>query len=223
MTVFQYPKSKIKRKLSPRQFKRYQSYKPYLQEEFSRVCVYCRQPDSSAPNLNFGVDHYRPKGIPRFASLVCNYENLYYCCGNCNSRKSDDWPVDENIGPFVVNPCDYEMASHLRFVASTGRVDSRTAYGKHTEELLQLNDDIRVQYRRYTLKIVSLFIIEIEKMERQLKALTTLLKEGKISQTQFDAEEQDINQDIADLRHTLQSQTGDLPLSPLRMKRLGVS
>lgn len=119
MTVFQYPKSKHKRKLSPRQFKRYQTYKRYLQTEFSRVCVYCRQPDSSAPNLNFGVDHYRPKGIPRFASLICDYANLYYCCGNCNSRKNNDWPFDEKAGPYVVNPCDHEMAAHLRFDAKT--------------------------------------------------------------------------------------------------------
>ena len=223
MTVFQYPKSKHKRKLSPRQFKRYQSYKRYLQAEFSRVCVYCRQPDSSAPNLNFGVDHYRPKGIPRFASLVCDYENLYYCCSNCNSRKNNDWPLDETVGPYVVDPCDYEMAAHLRFNAKTGKVEARTPHGKHTEELLQLNDDAVVQYRLGTLTTVRLFAAEIEQQERQLKALTGQLRAGKISQTQYDAEEQAINQDLADLRHILKSHTGELPLPPLRKKRFGVS
>lgn len=223
MTVFQYPKSKHTRKLSPRQFKRYQSYKRYLQTEFSRVCVYCRQPDSSAPNLNFGVDHYRPKGIPRFASLVCDYENLYYCCGNCNSRKSNDWPDDEKLGPYVVNPCDHEMAAHLRFNAKTGEVEARTFYGKHTEELLQLNDDAVVQYRLGTLTTVRLLAAEIEQQELQLNEIAGQLKAGLISQAEYDAEEQAISQDLIGLRHTLRAHKGELPLTPLRKNRLGIS
>lgn len=223
MTVFQYPKSKHNRKLSPRQFKRYQTYKRYLQTEFSRVCVYCRQPDSSAPNLNFGVDHYRPKGILRFASLICDYENLYYCCGNCNSRKNNDWPLDEKVGPYVVNPCDHEMAAHLRFDAKTGMVEARTAYGEHTKELLQLNDDAVVQYRLGTLTTVRLYSIEIDQLGRQLKAIAGQLRAGKISQAQYEAEEQDINQNLADLLHTLQSHTGQLSLPPLRKKLLGIT
>jgi len=223
VTVFQYPKSKHQRKLSPRQFKHYQSYKRYLQTEFVRVCVYCRQPDSSAPNINFGVDHYKPKGIPRFSSLVCDYKNLYYCCGNCNSRKNNYWPQDESIGPYVVNPCDYEMAKHLRFNANTGRIEYRTLHGKHTEELLQLNDDAVVQYRLGTLKTVRLYTAEIQQLEYQLKAIVGLLKAGTISQAQCDAEVQAINQELACLRYTLQAQTGELPLPPLRKIRLGVS
>lgn len=223
MTVFQYPKSKHKRKLSPRQFKQYRTYKRYLQTEFSRVCVYCRQPDSSAPNLNFGVDHYRPKSIARFANLVCDYENLYYCCSNCNSRKNNDWPLDEKAGPYVVNPCDHEMAAHLRFNSKTGQVETRTPYGKHTEELLQLNDDAVVQYRLSTLTTVRLFAKEIELLEDQLKSLAGQLRNGTILQAQYDTEEQDINQDLTRLHHTLQTHTGKLPLPPLREKRLGIS
>jgi uncharacterized protein (TIGR02646 family) len=223
VAVFQYPKGKHQRKLSPRQFKHYQSYKRYLQTEFVRVCVYCRQPDSSAPNLNFGVDHYRPKGIHRFASLVCEYKNLYYCCGSCNSRKNNDWPVDEKIGPYVVNPCDYDMAAHLRFNARTGKIEARTPHGKHTEELLQLNDDSVVQYRLGTLTTVRLYTMEIQQLEHQLKAIAGLLKAGTISQLQYDAEVQAVNQELTGLRHTLQAQTGELPLPPLRKKRLGVS
>lgn len=223
MTIFQYPKSKHQRKLSPRQFKRYQTYKRYLQVEFSRVCVYCRQPDSCAPNLNFGVDHYRPKGIPRFASLVCDYANLYYCCGNCNSRKNNDWPLDEKIGPYVVNPCDHEMAAHLRFNAKTGKVEARTLHGEHTEELLQLNDDARVQYRLGTLTTVRLFTAEIEQQELQLKAVAEQLKAGLIAQAEYETEEQAISQDLACLRHTLQAHKGELPFPPLRNIRLGIS
>lgn len=223
MTVFQYPKTKHRRQLSPRQFKRYQSYKRYLQAEFSRVCVYCRQPDSSAPNLNFGVDHYRPKSIPRFANLVRDYDNLYYCCGNCNSRKNNDWPLDEKLGPYVVNPCDHGMAAHLRFNSKTGKVEARTPYGKHTEELLQLNDDALVQYRLGTLTTVRLLTAEIEQQELQLKAVAKQLKANLITQAEYATEEQAINDDLTSLRYTLQAHKGEVPLSPLRKTRLGIT
>ncbi|MEC4749570.1 hypothetical protein [Methylomicrobium sp. Wu6] len=175
------------------------------------------------PNLNFGVDHYKPKGIPRFAKLVCDYENLYYCCGNCNCRKNNDWPLDEKLGPYVVNPCDHEMAAHLRFNAKTGKVEARTPYGEHTEELLQLNDDARVQYRLGTLATVRVFTAEIEQQELLLKAVAGKLKAGLITQAEYDAEEQAISEDLACLRHTLQAHIGELPLPPLRKTRLGIS
>lgn len=223
MAVFQYPKTKHSRRLTPRQFKRYRSYKRFLQNEFSRVCVYCRQPDSSAPNLNFGVDHYRPKGIARFANLVCSYANLYYCCGDCNSRKNNYWPPDEKAGPYVVNPCDHEMAAHLRFDKTTGRVETRTPDGIHTEELLQLNDEALVKYRQSTLSTVNLYLAEIKRLERQQKAIARKLRLGEISQQTHDAEVLAISQAIAGARDTVQMCTGERPLPPLRKQRLGVT
>lgn len=223
MTLFQYPKNKHNRNLSPRKFKRYQTYKRYLQTEFFRVCVYCRQPDSSAPNLNFGVDHYKPKGIARFANLMCSYENLYYCCGNCNSRKNNDWPQDEKVGPYIVNPCDYEMGAHLRFNSNTGKVESRTTHGKHTEELLQLNDEATVQYRLGTLTTVRLFSAEIKVQEQLLQKIHILFRKGKISNSQYDINVSEIKQAIAELRVIMETHTGELPLLPLKKQKQGVS
>lgn len=221
--LFQYPKAKHRRRLAPRRFKNYKTYKRYLQTEFSRVCVYCRQPDSSAPNLSFSVDHYRPKGIHRFAQLICDYDNLYYCCGSCNSRKSDYWPLDEKIGPFVVAPCEHEMAAHLRFNGTTGIVEARTPEGKHTEELLQLNDTATVQYRLVTLRTVRMYSAEIDEQEKLLNDVARLFRQGKISQDQFDEEMQLIRQELDDLRRTMQTYSGELPLPPLPRQRLGVS
>lgn len=222
MTLFQYPKSKHNRSLTPRKFKRYKSYKRYLQAEFSRVCVYCRQPDSSAPNINFGVDHYRPKGLTRFASLICDYDNLYYCCGACNSRKTDDWPVDEKAGPYVVNPCEHEMASHLRFDAKTGRVEPRGQNGMHTEKLLQLNDEATVKYRRGALTTVRLIQAEIANENRLLKAIEASLRKGKLTQSQYEAEAREVNERLDLLRHTMLAQTGELPVPMLPRQRNGL-
>lgn len=220
--MFQYPKDLHKRKLTPRQFKRYQSYKKYLQTEFERVCIYCRQPDSSVPNLNFGVDHYRPKGLSRFAKLICDYDNLYYCCGNCNSRKNNDWPSDEKIGPFVVNPCDHQMASHLRFDKKTGRVEYRTENGKHTEELLQLNDNATVTYRLATLTMVELYVKELGAQAVLKEQVLNKLQDGSINKDDYDQALLEIDETIGNLNHFVQAQTGELPLPPLKKQRLNV-
>ena len=218
VALFQYPKTKHTRKLLPRrQFKRYQTYKVFLQAEFERVCVYCRQPDSSAPNLNFGVDHYRPKGDPRFANLVCAYNNLFYCCGSCNSRKTNYWPIDERAGPYIVNPCDHEMATHLRFDKNTGRIEPKDdTHGKYTEELLQLNDSETVQYRLGVLTIVRLLSREIDNLQAELKTVDQEFRAGHISQAKRDQVVQLINIDLAEVRKTVSAQTGELPLPRLR-------
>ena len=223
MALFQYPKSKHVRRLSPRRFKNYRSYKRYLQIEFTRICVYCRQPDSSAPNLNFGVDHYRPKSVSRFANLVCDYTNLYYCCGNCNSRKREFWPKDEEQGPFIVAPCEHEMASHLRFNKETGLVNARTVYGEFTIELLQLNEEATVQWRLGSLRTIQMYENEIKKHNEFLKNASRSLQCGKISQDQFNNETQPIYQELSELQRIMQSITGELSLPLLPQNRLGVN
>lgn len=219
MSLFQYPKTTHKRSLSPRVFKRYQTYKRYLQWEFGRICVYCRQPDSSAPNLNFGADHYRPKSIPRFAHLMCEYKNLYYCCGQCNSRKNNEWPLDEKKGPFVVNPCDHDMASHLRFSQKTGQVDAMSVYGRYTADLLQLNDDATVQWRQSTLLMVSVLEARISDAKEAIEASTKKLKSGQINQAAHDSNVSQLSPKIAELQRALEMLAGTGALAPLRKKR----
>lgn len=223
MAVFHYPKTRHTRNLAPRKFKRYQTYKRYLQAEFARVCVYCRQPDTTAPNLNFGVDHYRPKGIKRFSSLTCDYTNLYYCCSECNSRKNNYWPQDEQTGPHVVAPCEHEMASHLRFDSSNGRVEARSRDGAFTEELLQLNSPDQVQFRITTLTTIKLYQAEIANNKKTLEMFAREMRKGRISKASFDAEAAALAVELDCLQRSLQHYTGELPLSPLPRVRQGVT
>jgi hypothetical protein len=223
MTPFQYPKTKHFRILAPRKYKRYPTYKRWLQKEFSRSCVYCRQPDSSAPNIIFGVDHYRPKGILRFANLVTTYANLYYCCGSCNSRKNNYWPIDEKKDPWVVAPCEHVMVDHLRFNSTTGEIETRTTNGRFTEELLQLNDVALVKYRLSTLKIISICSREIKLHESQATEAKRMLVSGSISQAEFDIESADIKQEIDQMLLIMQSHSGELPTRALPKQRFGVS
>lgn len=114
------------------------------------------------------------------------------------------------------------MAAHLRFNGTTGLVESRTAEGEHTTELLQLNDAATVQWRVGTLRTVRMYATEIEEQGNLLKAAARLLREGKISQAQFADEEKAIHAELEALHRIMQSYTGDLPLPPLPKQRLGV-
>jgi hypothetical protein len=225
MTLFLYPKTQHTRRFQPRQFKRYKTYKRYLQAEFARLCVYCRQPDSSAPNISMGVDHYRPKGVPRFAGLVCEWANLFYCCGACNSRKNNYWPDDEGAGPFIVNPCDFEMAAHLRYDARTGLVEIRnhSKDGEWTRDLLQLNDDVTVSYRKATEKTIALFDTAINDRLRELSEIQALLRAQKITQDQYDQDESAINSELEEFRVARAAHTGELPLALLQPRRRAVA
>jgi hypothetical protein len=223
MAVFQYPKTKHVRTLAPAVFKRYRTYKRYLQTEFSRVCVYCRQPDTSAPNLNFGVDHYRPKGILRFASLVCSYTNLFYCCGDCNSRKNNYWPLNEKSDPYIVNPCDHEMSAHLSFNKDTGEITPKTPFGDYTEQLLQLNDSASVAYRIETLYAIKILGNTITALQSDLKTLANSLAKGNISNHDYDREVKEIRNELNLAEKALQRQNGEVPLAPLKKKRFGVA
>lgn len=115
------------------------------------------------------------------------------------------------------------MAHHLRFNRTSGVVEARTSEGKHTEELLQLNDTATVQYRLGTLRTVRMYSVEISEQEQQLKDVARLFREGKITQKQHNEETQSIQDEIDDLRRTMQTYSGDLPLPPLPQQRLGVT
>lgn len=174
------------------------------------------------PNLNFGVDHYRPKADPRFAGLVCDYANLYYCCGACNSRKRDYWPTDEEGGPYVVAPCEHDMAKHLRFNGSTGVIEPTGVHGIHTEQLLQLNDPASVAHRRGQLKLVQLCDADIAALKKQIKELELKFRRGEMSRAQVDAEVLGIEGDLSVVHGVRQGITGELPLAPLPKQRFGV-
>lgn len=115
------------------------------------------------------------------------------------------------------------MAAHLRFNGTTGFVEHRTVEGEHTAELLQLNDAATVQWRLGTLRTVRMYATEIDEQSSLLKTAARLLREGKMSQAQFDDEAKSIHEELEDLRRTMQSFTGELPLPPLPKQRLGVS
>jgi hypothetical protein len=143
-----YPLVRHIRTLSPGPFKRYQLYKPFLQREFERQCIYCRTPDGSKSTDGFSVEHYWPKSD--FGHLQTVYSNLYYACVTCNRRKGNWYPQaeDRKADRFFPNPCDHVMTTHLRFLGD--EVKATSVAGKHALEKLMLNENEAVQHRLIT-------------------------------------------------------------------------
>jgi len=154
LSTFSYPKARHARQENPKQYKTYQSYRPYLEREFSHQCVYCRLPDWLDPSAIFTIDHYKPKDFHK--NLECHYPNLFYCCHACNSRKGTHPYVKDyrtkqlraTLSWSVPNPCDHIMADHIRVNSASFYIDARSEDGQCTIELLDLNSDKRIRHRR---------------------------------------------------------------------------
>jgi hypothetical protein len=136
----------------PIQHKNYKSFKPTLRREFRKKCVYCCAPDAGK-TYSYGVDHYRPQSL--FPDLTCNYNNLFYACNSCNSRKRAFWPqpIDKRAGRFIPNPCEHQMYKHLRY--REGTVEPQSAAGRFAVALLDLNEPDSVKYRESVLMLLK--------------------------------------------------------------------
>ncbi|MCU1153509.1 HNH endonuclease [Stenotrophomonas maltophilia] len=217
MGVFQYPKGLHRRRLQPFPYKKYKSFKRVLQHEFVRVCVYCRTPDSVSPGeyYSFAVDHYRPKVVPRFKHLETSYGNLYYCCGPCNSRKNDYWPADERLGPFVVNPCEHDMAAHLRLNASTFEYESRTPDGAHMIRLLQLNEPDIVGYRRRIVETIEMANLRRIELGKKLAEAKKKFGKGLLSAAELAKVEEIVARSMITVLDIIESNDGTKAPRPL--------
>lgn len=190
MTSFAYPKQLHVRREAPPRYERYQSYRPYIEREFSNLCVYCRKPATITPGTTFGIDHYRP--VKHFPLLEKEYINLYYCCGACNSRKGSYWPVtpDAIRDNFVPNPCDHIMWNHLRFTAET--VTARTKPGLFALELLDLNDPETLGFRRFVLRTLETAKSKIAEVNATAKKVRKAIASGAVTAAEGE-------KDLADL------------------------
>jgi len=88
------------------------------------------------------IDHFRPKSLPAFYALVCEWTNLFLCCSACNRAKLDQW--DEAL----LRPDDatFRAARYFLYDAASGRLEASPAApvddqhrARRTIEILDLN------------------------------------------------------------------------------------
>lgn len=206
MNPFVYPKALHQRRFTPKQYKRYQTYKRILRLEFSGKCVYCQMPSSLKGYEGFGVDHYRPQKV--FPRLSCAYSNLFYCCNSCNSRKGAYWPTTaaKELTEFIPNPCDHRMFESLRYSGAV--VTGRTTAGKVAIDLLDLNDPEAVSYREFVINTVAIAEEKKIRLLTQQRSVEQRLKKGAMTQAVATAAIGEITSELAKVGKVLKVLSG---------------
>ncbi len=86
--IFDYPESRSERIHGPAGYASYESYRPWLRDEFTFRCVYCLKRETwGQVTGEFELDHFQPQSLAPHLSL--DYFNLVYACRRCNSVKLD--------------------------------------------------------------------------------------------------------------------------------------
>jgi hypothetical protein len=136
--IFEYPRIRHVRRHGPSGYRSYQSYKPWLRDEFTFTCVFCLVRERWYPSGHaaFSVEHLSPKMLGR---RVLDYNNLLYACLQCNSLKQ--------ALTGVPNPCVDSYGQHLS-INSDGTFTSLTKQGSILLETFRLNDRQRVEFRK---------------------------------------------------------------------------
>lgn len=168
-----FPREQQRRSPDPGPFGDPRSYKPHLQREFRRKCVYCRISDGLKGYEGFGVDHYLPK--TRFPDLMVAWSNLFYACNVCNAWKGTSVSRPER---FLPNPCEHRMADHLQYRGA--EVETLSPHGEWLAELLHLPE--RRELRELILSALAQFLMIRNELLQNLTTYEALLAEDRGSE-----------------------------------------
>ncbi len=151
-----------RRKEPPPPAKHYRRYRPFVREDFSQCCAYCLICELLAGGKdNFELDHFRPKSISEFESLVNDFYNIYYSCHVCNHYKSNIWPTPELLssGYHFIDLCIDRFSEHFD-PQQDGTWKPLTPAADYTSSKLRLN-------RRHLVVIRALLhdILRLQKSE----------------------------------------------------------
>jgi 5-methylcytosine-specific restriction endonuclease McrA len=119
------------------------SVRRVVQQRAAGRCEYCHLPESESP-YTFHVDHI----VARKHGGSSKPENLAWACFSCNSLKGPDVATyDEDAGDLVplFNPRTQHWDQHFQMEGAM--IEGRTAIGRATVKLLQLNHTEQIEAR----------------------------------------------------------------------------
>jgi len=147
MKPFNYPDSSHVRRHGPGGYAGYESYRPWLRDEFTFRCVYCLKREQwSIRKAAYHIDHFEAQALRPDAALA--YDNLLYACAACNSAKG---AVE------ISDPCDCMLESQV-VVSEDGSIVGTTSDAKRVIRKLGLDDPGYREYRQLMIGIVQLAI-----------------------------------------------------------------
>jgi hypothetical protein len=142
-----------------------------LRLEFRYRCVYCLACEAEVgPSQQYGgfeVEHFKPKGVRRFAQLRSQYHNLLWACYNCNRAKGETWPTqdEQKRGYRFADPTKEGLRQHLEVQLDV--VHPLTATGEYVVEEVNLNSSAHRHRRALRIEYAK----KIAKLEASLAAV----------------------------------------------------
>ncbi len=154
---FTYPALAHVRRHGPRGYADYESYRPWLRDEFAFRCVYCLIRETWGPFKGvYALDHFLP--LASRPDLGLEYDNLVYACVSCNLSKGSletPDPLATLLDPMVK-------------VAEDGRILADTRQARKLIDLLGLNRPRLCEWRELWLRIVRLSALYDPPLSRRL-------------------------------------------------------
>lgn len=147
---FEYPTQRHQRRHGPAGYSDYESYRPWLRDEFKFRCVYCLHRERWNPDdTAFDIDHFVPVSVE--PGLNCEYTNLLYACFRCNRAKTNI------VG--VPDPCQVAFGDCLK-IRKTGDIDALNPLGLKICGALALNSAKRVDARHRWMRALKWLRVE---------------------------------------------------------------
>jgi hypothetical protein len=142
---FIYPAVPHVRRHGPQGYADYESYRPWLRDEFAFRCVYCLLREVWGPVKGvYALDHFLP--IALRPGLALEYDNLLYACVSCNLSKGSLQTPD---------PCQVLIDPVVK-VTENGVLEADTPHARKLIELLGLNRPRLSEFRELWIHIVRL-------------------------------------------------------------------
>ncbi|WP_144815201.1 HNH endonuclease domain-containing protein [Enterobacter sp. DE0047] len=113
-----------------------------LWERFKHQCAYCGT--KLYEPLMADVAHFFPKS--KYPAFQEDTDNLLIACKACNMIKRDQFPLDDNGQPLLLNPVNEIFSKHIK-QSKNGYLEGLTERGHATIEVLQLNRSSLIEQR----------------------------------------------------------------------------
>jgi hypothetical protein len=138
---YDYPARPHRRRHGPAGYLTYESYRPWVEDEFHFRCIYCLNRKVWAPTNIWAIDHLVSQD--EAPELECEYDNLVFACQFCNQQK---------LANHVPDPCQVAYGKCLR-VEIDGTVTPLNTEGKRLVKVIRLNHPRFIEERLKTIKV----------------------------------------------------------------------
>ena len=141
---YDYPARPHRRRHGPAGYLSYESYRPWVEDEFHFRCIYCLNRKVWSPTNIWVIDHLISQD--EAPELECEYSNLVFACQFCNGQK---------LAVTVPDPCRVAYGKCLR-VEPDGKVTALNKQGTRLVEIIRLNHPRFIQERLKTMRLLKI-------------------------------------------------------------------